>query len=97
MGRFPHFWQIFPHGVQSRFAGAKLCHSYQNAVDPHFRIAYHDICGGIGQGQGVLDDDGFSVDCFKRLRNGGIVIFRDDRFLADSGNVVRDDASWASQ
>ena len=64
MGRFPHFWQIFPHGVQSRFAGAKLCHSYQNAVDTHLRIANQDLCGGIGQVQGVLDDDGFSVDFF---------------------------------
>ena len=64
MGRFPHFRKAFPHGVQGRFAGVELCHPYQNAVDAHFRIAYHDLCGGIGQVQGVLDDDGFSVDFF---------------------------------
>ena len=64
MGRFPHFRKTFPHGVQGRFAGVKLCHSYQNAVDAHFRIAYRDLCGGVGQVQGVLDDDGFSVDFF---------------------------------
>ena len=49
MGRFPHFRKRFPHGVQGRFAGVELCHPYQNAVDAHFRIAYPDLCGGIGQ------------------------------------------------
>ena len=64
MGRFPHFWQIFPHGVQSRFAGAKLFQSYTNSVETYLLIAYPNLFGVIGQVQGVLDDDGFSVDFF---------------------------------
>ena len=87
MGRFPHFRKAFPHGVQGRFAGVELCHPYQNAVDAHFRIAYHDLCCCVGQVQGVLDNNGFSINFFQRFGNGGVVILRDDRFLADGGNV----------
>ena len=64
MRRFPHFRKTFPHNVQGRFARVNLCHSYQDAVNAHFRIPDRDLCGGVGQVQSMFDDDGFTVDFF---------------------------------
>ena len=85
--RFPHFRKTFPHGIQGRFAGVELCHSYQDAVNAHFRVSDRDLCGGVGQIQSVFDDDGFTVDLFQCRRNSGVIIIRDNRFLTNGGNV----------